>query len=261
MYSVRSGLNFGEGEPSTSEGNLCFSSSDKILNEYDELIFVDSRGFENESSIESTWLYRLMEMKDASEIRYLVVSRPKNLTIIPTLIQFVGSNDIKFRKLITNAGFVDCTPKKLEFISDIRRQIASFSGAESELIEYPKFELSSGESVNLYSLKYSDQLISEMKSFIHGRFSSTIFVNTPVVSEKATFERKRPGSFFWQLKASNLLISDLAEHVGGVIVDISHEENMTFDGVHFNSYGHDILLKLVTRLVRRNLSSIDHKVL
>ena len=76
---------------------------------YDILIFLDSRGYSLESEKNLITFFQ----KKFKKKKYLIISRPLEMTTWATLINFLKLNQkIKYKYLITNMGFNDFTPKK-----------------------------------------------------------------------------------------------------------------------------------------------------
>lgn len=136
---------FGNGEISTSKENIIIESTKKQYN-YDFLLFFDSRALTiNENSYENTIFYMLVEFLKQNNFSFIAISRPKNLTIFATLINFLQLNpNLKFKNLITNLGFVDLTPKKQLNIEDMLLQINQFYTFDGKITEKELYELNGG---------------------------------------------------------------------------------------------------------------------
>ncbi|TWX54055.1 hypothetical protein [Colwellia hornerae] len=238
MFDVTKLLNFGVGESSTSENNICFSSSKGLLRKYEWLVFVDSRGLERECSVEETWLYKLCKSLDLRGISYLAVSRPKNITVFATLVNFLNLNNIHFNKLLTNLGFVDCTPKKHIFIKDINEQTKEFFNEDLEVHIFPQYLDSEEEMINLYNLQYSDDYLMEVVKHLNLSFIESYFITTPIIDSSLMFKRKRPDCFYKQLKVTNEFIHKINLLSNGKILKMEPLSLCTFDGVHFTESDH-----------------------
>jgi len=234
-------LKFGIGEISTSSENQMLTSND-FLNKIDFLIFVDSRGLSiNNNSYSYTYFRNLIEFLEENNISFLAISRPKNLTTFATLCNFLKLNEnLHFKKLITNLGFVDCTPKKSENINDMLLQISQFSKTKNSIVEFEKFELSDGKNEMLKSINYSKEYQSELMQYFNNRFEKLYFINTPLVPQDIKIKRHRPKSFFSQLQATNQLTSTFINFDANKnrLIDIS-KLVYTYDGVHYTSEGHE----------------------
>jgi hypothetical protein len=241
MFNVTDCLNFGVGESSTSENNICFSSSKELLCEYEWLIFLDSRGLERDCSIEKTWLFKLCASFDERNISYLAVSRPKNITVFATLVNFINLNDIHFTRLLTNLGFVDCTPKKNVFIKDIEKQIKEFFYHNLSICTFPQYLNSDGELINLYSLQYNDVYLNSVAKYLSFSFAERYFITTPLTEPSLAFKRQRPDCFYKQLGITNNLIRAISTLSGTKVIDVAALCLTTFDGVHFTDSDHEQL--------------------
>ena len=237
------------GEISTSFENEMFIS-DNFLKKFDFLIFFDSRGLNiNNDIYGGTSLINLVEFLKNNNISYLAISRPKNLTTFVTLCNFLKLNEnLHFKNLITNLGFVDCTPKKSENINDMLLQISQFSKITNSIVEFEEFELSDGKNEILKSISYSKEYQNELMQYFNNRFEKLYFINTPVVSQDIKIERHRPKSFFSQLQATNHLISELInfDTNKNILIDIS-KLVYTYDGVHYTSVGHEKIYKAIVK--------------
>ncbi|MFK5974991.1 MAG: hypothetical protein QM493_00660 [Sulfurovum sp.] len=229
-------LKFGMGEVSISNENKLIES--KVIEKiFDCLLFFDSRG------IVDLFIKEL----DKKKLTYLIITRPKNLTIFATLYNFLKLNPkLKFRNLITNLGFVDCTPKKQKNIDDIVVQIEQFSNSNYSIIEHENYELSHGSMELLKSIKYSKNYIKEINKVFNKKFYKCYFINTPIVSKDMKMNRKRPASFFTQLYKTNELINDLVtlNVEKNILIDIK-DLHYTYDGVHYTKEGHEIIFNKI----------------
>lgn len=235
---------WGEGEKSTSKENHVFFS-DNNLESFDDLLFFDSRGLTiNEDSWEESYAWQLKKTLEGKERSYCFVSRPKNLTVFASLYNFLIMNQhITFKRVITNLGFVDTTPKKKDNIRDISLQLGN-EGADSLLREHELYGLNDGSYEMLHSLEYSQKYLKSLCSYLENRFDCLTFITTPEVSRDISIERKRPSSFFSQLRTANNLIRQMAELIGGKCscVDISGVQE-SYDGVHYTKKGHNQIYK------------------
>ena len=90
---------------------------------YHILIFLDSRGFSLESEKNLITFFKKKFIKK----KYLIISRPLEMTTWATLINFLKLNQkIKYKYLITNMGFNDFTPKKKKFALNVQKQAKLF---------------------------------------------------------------------------------------------------------------------------------------
>ena len=90
---------------------------------YHTLIFLDSRGFSLKSEKNLITFFKKKFIKK----KYLIISRPLEMTTWATLINFLKLNQkIKYRYLITNMGFNDFTPKKKNLLSMFINKLSFF---------------------------------------------------------------------------------------------------------------------------------------
>lgn len=252
MYKVKSSLCFGAGENSISESSLCFSSSKSVLSEYRWLIFVDSRGLEGDCQIGSTWLFKFCLDLEKKGESYLAVSRPKNITIFATLINFIELNKISYENLVTNLGFVDCTPKKECFIDDIKSQLGVYFSPGLEVSVFPEYACSDGGTSNLYSLIYDKNYLNELSVLLLKSFTKILLINTCLIPLEIVFGRKRPLSFYSQLNVTNELLQKLGSLLDSDIIDVNRfsDSLVTFDAVHFTESGHRIMYEEVSKFIK-----------
>ncbi len=242
---------FGIGEKSTSRENVIFKSY-LTDNNIDHLLFFDSRSLTiNESEFDDTYLMLTLKYLKENNMSYLAISRPKNLTVFATLYNFLKLNTtLKFKNLVTNLGFVDCTPKKQENLDDINSQIIQFSINDSELKVHDRYMLSSGIEETLGSYKYSIRYLKDFASFLDGLFDKIYFINTPIVDINLEMGRKRPTSFFRQLMETNAMLADIADFSGkSISIDVSSAVS-TYDGVHFDKNGHRMVYEKIIESVK-----------
>jgi len=244
-------LIYGLGEESFSKESEVFTS-DNTLMKFDYLLLVDSRGLvNNESKFEYSYVKLLKNLFETLDKSYIIISRPKNLTTFTTLYNFLKLNtNLKFNTLITNLGFVDCTPKKDENIKDMQLQISQFWKDKNQIIKHENYELSKGNFEVLKSIAYSKNYIEELGSYFDTMFTMLYFINTPIVSSKTIIERERPLSFFSQLKSTNELVDILVNKNihKSKLINIQ-DLNFTYDAVHYTKEGHQkIFNKIVEDL-------------
>ena len=96
--------------------DFLISTNTKQIN-YHCLIFLDSRGFSLKSK------KNLIDfLKKNLKKKYLIISRPLEMTTWASLINFLKLNqNIKYRYLITNMGFNDFTPKKKKICTQCQK--------------------------------------------------------------------------------------------------------------------------------------------
>jgi len=240
-------LKFGSGENSFSEESKCYISN-SYTNSFEYLLFVDSRGLViNENNFENTYMYKIMNFFNNSKISYICISRPKNLTVYASLYNFIQLNpSLSFKNLITNLGFVDCTPKKESNIKDIEEQIDENIKIRLGRINQEQYMLNNGEQEMLATISYNSKYIYKIVNLLNSKFEKLYFINTPKITNDINFERKRPNSFFFQLEKTNNLIESIIENINKPVKLINIKSMVsTYDGVHFNKNGHEkIFIKL-----------------
>lgn len=241
-------IKFGVGENCLSQESK-YNISKNSIKKFDYLIFMDSRGLVVNNGGDNSYIDFVKNRFEYKELNYIIVSRPKNLTTLATLYNFLKLNeDLYFTNLITNLGFVDCTPKKEENINDMLLQISQFSKTENKIIEFEEFELSEGKTEILKSIDYSLEFKRELSHYLNHRFEKLYFINTPIVSQDIQIERKRPKSFFDQLKNTNSLIDELIKFdlTKNRLIDIGEVAN-TYDAVHYTKEGHQKIYEKIVK--------------
>lgn len=245
-------LHCGQGEDSTSDIALQYTMLNKnnnAIDEVDYLLFFDSRGLTTENhEISLAHLDLLVKELVKRKKSVIALSRPKNLTIFPTLINFLRLNPaLKFKYLMTNVGFVDCTPKKHEFIEDILCQLGMSSSDNAVFLE--TYSLSNGEEANLYTLDYSSEILSLISIVLAESFEKVYFLNTPEIDISNNLKRSRPKSFYQRLKSSNILINQIAHNINNsYIMDIAalgKDSMLSYDSVHYTTYGHQLIYQKI----------------
>lgn len=234
-------FDYGIGEISHSNENKTFYNIKKLDN-IDYLVFFDSRGLAiDENEYNDTILYKMKENLDLNNKTYIIISRPKNLTILATLINFLNLNkNLKFKNLITNLGFVDMTPKRKVFVHDINKQIVSFFDENMKIQEISPYQLTEGKVEILCSLIYTDDYIDCFrKRLLDYNFIKMVFVNTLIVDYDFDMERNRPIEFFERLKETNLFLEKIVDGLdNSTLLDINKENIFTYDAVHYKRTGH-----------------------
>lgn len=236
---------FGAGKQQSNHEFKIISNINYSDYEYDYLIFTDSKGNCNKDS--KSWTNQLIEVFNAKNITYLLITRPKEMTIFFSLINFISNNNnLKFKYLITNVGFVDTTPKKKIFINDIFDQ----NPYDFELIEIYlcDYQLNSGEVSPLYTVDY-EIVIDEISKNLSSRFEQIYLISTFVFKKNIKIERKRPDEFFEQLKTTNNLLKKIesnSKKITYIDVGINQsklvdESQISYDAVHFTQKGHDLV--------------------
>lgn len=233
-------LDFGLGKENINEDFRIISNLPDLCKNYDWLIFTDSKGSSINNDID-TWTDSIINFWDLNHNSYLFICRPKEMTILFTLVNFLNNNKIQFKKLLTNVGFVDTTPKKHEFIKDIFAQNPFYSKVLKKY-KVCKYLLNSGLKVMLYSVDYV-AVSYEISIVIDKCFEKIYFIETFEFSYEIKIERTRPIEFFKQLLEANKLIKLICNYsekfkIINVNYDIPNNECiLSFDAVHFTKEG------------------------
>lgn len=244
-------LSCGQGEDSTSDIALQYLRLDEsTYAEVDYLLFFDSRGLTTENNDMSlAHLELLVENLVKNNKSVVALSRPKNLTIFSTLINFLQLHPmLKFKYLVTNVGFVDCTPKKQEFIEDILLQLGE-AKIDNNIVFLEAYLLANGELANLYSIDYSSDVLNYMSTVLAESFEKVYFLSTPEVDMTYNLKRSRPTSFYARLKSSNELVRSIAQNIkNSHIIDIASlgkDKMVSYDSVHYTTYGHQLIYQKI----------------
>lgn len=234
-------FDFGKGNENKNSDFRVLASN--ISNNYDVLIFTDSKGTDIGESRGKEWTSRIIDSFETNQITYLFISRPKEITTFFTLLNFIKLNNIQFVNLISNLGFVDLTPKKEEFIDDIIMQ-NPFHNQKLDKYEICNYRLSSGEIAKLFSINYLT-LHKDIADTIQEKFKNIFLVGTFEFNSNINVKRKRPKEFYMQLKETNKFIELICSHNGqftfiNVNIDLpKNGHELSYDAVHFTQAGHD----------------------
>lgn len=249
-------LSFGRGIPYNGPDFKIMSSHDRLLENYDVLIFTDSKGTASRPAGSMTWAQLVLEELAKHGLSYLFISRPRDLTIFFTLMNFIRENPLSFQYLITNVGFVDFTPKKIEYMKDILEQ-SPFSEQDVSLKFrfLSKYRLSNGELADLYTFEYGS-IEPIIAAELEMRFKYSLLLGCMEFSSDIRTERERPNAFFSQLKRSNQFLFDVAQrsnsihYVQPLKYQSSNESLLSYDAVHFTQKGHIANYALILPFVR-----------
>lgn len=227
------------------------STSQIVSENYEVLIFTDSKGTAVTSKEHISWTEALFDYFASRGMSCLLISRPKLTTVFYSLLQFLAYNPIKFKYLITNVGFVDLTPSRIEFINEVVVQ------APVELQRYIKykricdFKVSSGEIENLNSFKYCKSITRYISDIISKSFDYSLLIATLDCSNKIKIERKRPDKFYSQLKKTNKFIFNISNYYNNLhyvqpfSAQPANTELLTYDAVHFTRRGHIEMVNII----------------
>ena len=199
--------------------------------------FFDSR------AISGSWERSLLQMllNHFSGENWLAITRPLNLTIWPTLLNFLYKNKINPDLLITNVGLVDFTPKKKLFVNNMIGQTKFFCpDYEPKMIPMEEYGLSDGTKERLFTLEYNDVITRKIKNTLSG--FPVLTIKSPLVDSKIEIERKRPQSFFSQLVVTNNFIDELGfQTINPGIFDTK----LTYDAVHWTRQGNELIFNKI----------------
>ena len=226
-----------------NDGHDFVSFANTDGDDIDTLLFFDSRGISRK--YEGSLAQLLCKHLDAKRQTYMLVCRPLELTIWATLIGFCSNNSIRPKRIVTNMGFVDFTPKKLNKLSDARWQsevVLNKGVATASKLE--TYETSRGLT-DLYGMRYNDTYRIAIEDIATKH--ELVIVNTPLTSPDIVMERTRPPSFFEMQRKSNDFNRSIA---GAKVVDIPNfSEGQTYDAVHYSEKGN----QTVFDVLRKNL--------
>lgn len=243
MYS----LDLKIGEPNHNQDYI-FKTNAVSIEDVEYLLIFDSRA-SNIRGIKPGFGEMLASALKVKQKKYLLLCRPWNLTVLFSVIGLLQKNKFQKPTLITNVGFVDCTPKKHEIINDMLAQAdvcrAPFN---LPLIELEEYVLSNGEKQMLYSLDYSS-LIDWYTEQLAVALKKIFWLKSFTIEPDVTFERLRPKAFFAQLHEANNLINTIACKVPDVMqIEMKHlsrhnAHEVTYDGVHLTDRGHGFVFQ------------------
>lgn len=204
-------------------------SPDKV----EVLIFFDSRGIS--SDYNGSVAERIVQKLENKKERYLLVSRPLEITTWMTLYNFVRLNNIKPIKIITNMGFVDFTPKKIEVIEKSTIQYnCFFSNAEADVHFVERYPGLNGQDLELFMQHYPETFKDSLVTLFEN--TTLLVFNTPILASNYYYERARPASFFQGVKEGNEFNDTLRGNVNVFnFKEFSNDE--TYDAVHYTSKG------------------------
>jgi hypothetical protein len=203
----------------------------------DLLFFFDSRGVGGQfaGSLADRFLQYVGERRN-----YLLVCRPLELTTWATLLNFLSANTLEPRRIVTNMGFVDFTPKKQPILEDAVRQVEKLLGpgvARSHFVE--RYVASGGEDIPLYSMTYGDEYRRSIEAVAAAR--PLLVINSPLVNIDIRVPRHRPRSFFDALEQGNRFNRSIR---GAVVIDPPRfDERHTYDAVHYTVAGNELIFE------------------
>jgi len=214
--------------------------SNAITSSFDYLIFLDSRGISKQYY--RSLAHMLIRKVCQSRKTYLLVCRPLELTTWATLYNFLHMNRLDPRKIITNMGFVDFTPKKKSLLESAQQQVEFFLGrgvAETRYLEH--YHSVSGVEIPLYALSYSStykRAVEEIATKSH-----LVVMNSPNTSSCQKIARPRPATFYHAINESNSFNQSIR---GAVVINFpDFNETLSYDAVHYTDLGNEIVYNKV----------------
>ncbi len=224
----------------TTSSDFSFFSNANHLKEVKNFAFFDSRARKIEPESSENYLARMLakHWQENSEPS-IIVTRTHASTTLITLANMLKQLPVQPALIVSNTGFVDCTPKKKEVLDDILVQAEWMaSGKKRNVYALEDYVLSSGKHETVFALNWRDDVADLATQFNlqAGRF---IFLRTHEVPPHVVFARQRPASFYSQLRETNLFLKNLtAEMSRAQLVELDFSEGILFDGVHFTEAGH-----------------------
>lgn len=229
-------LMFSFGEKTLSNDFKIITNSNNKFSEIDVLIFLDSRGQKSNDDNTETLLTQLYNHYASHGSSVLAISRPYASTTFASLINVVNENKIQAKELITNVGFVDFTPKKIEIIEDVLSQCIQAGLMETRVIDLNDQLESDNKRIELFTIDYGDSC-KQIKMFLK-KYRKVVLFGTNEINSSVQFPRHRPCSFYTQLIKTNKFLRELIDKDIMMLdaIELSSEEVVRFiyDGVHFS---------------------------
>lgn len=201
------------------------------------LFYFDSKGSRVDSNNCKSIFDLITEKPLIFDNELNIIVRPHKLTTFLTLVNDLDKLKRYPTVLITNVGFVDYTPKKLEILSEHINNANDVGVKIKPTIAEKNYKLSNGESVKLYNTRYSNTDLDLICDRLN-KIKKLVFINSSLnFKNKNHWKRERPISFFNSLIDSNILIRNINKKIKKSIL-INMEESTTFDGVHWTCESH-----------------------
>jgi len=229
-------------ESFNKNNDFMISTNTKNKN-YHVLIFLDSRGFSLKSKKNLITFFKKKFKKE----KYLIISRPLEMTTWASLINFLKLNQrITYKYLITNMGFNYFTPKKKKLALNVLKQANLFLDKKAKIEYLEKYFDKKNIKINLYNVNYGKNFVNNLNYQLPNE--KLILINTPPLEKKITFTtRARPNSFFKMNTASikfNKKIKALS-----TINFLNFGNKDTYDGVHYTYFGYTKVFKAINKLI------------
>lgn len=231
------------------------------LSNIDYLLFFDSRGRKSNQPNSDRIIHLIENNLTKSNASYIALSRPVCNTTFFSLLIFLEKCHFKFKNLITNVGFVDLTPKKMEICSDLSSQIQILGMAPPVMIHMGSYLLSKNEVAELFSLDWICYVGEISKRLEMHQLDNIFLVETPVIDSKTEFERNRPAAFFSQLIETNSYINLIHNNLkkskvipSPLPVTGTSISEQIYDGVHYTERAHRIFSDWIMKNVLKSRS-------
>jgi hypothetical protein len=217
-----------------------FIKSNSNLEDVELLLFFDSRGISAE--YETSLIKMILDHIDEG-INYLVIARPLEITTWLTLYNFLRLNNLGIRKIITNMGFVDFTPKKESITKLTLLQYQLYFANLTPVFNFKEvFTNQDDDKLNLYIQQYPTEFLNALVSMLSNY--NVIALATPYVSEEIEFSRIRPKAFYEGLNLTRSFSNYLESSTQ--LLDIPEfSERETYDAVHFTYEGNKKIFSLL----------------
>ena len=235
---------------------------------FDVLIFADSRGFALEKP-DSSWTVKLFESAQAMGLSALLVVRPRDLTGLFTLHNFLELSQYRFRFAVCQVGLAEFTPKPDDAMRDLALQMdVGFPGIVAErqplgrtLVMRPGVD--GAETTAAYEQTYVVNINTPgfrfgLVSLFERHFSYALLLGAVELSESAKTARVRPSAFYEQVRASNRYLCELAarsraihfvEPLKGWKTDSA---SVLHDGAHYTEDSHAQVFAIARTIVMAN---------
>ena len=210
---------------------------------YHVLIFLDSRGFSLKSKKNLITFFK----KKFKKKKYLIISRPLEMTTWASLINFLKLNQkITYKYLITNMGFNDFTPKKKKLALNVLKQANLLLDKKAKIEYLEKYIDKKNIKINLYNVNYSKNLVNNLNHQLPNE--KLILINTPSLEKKITFTtRARPNSFF-KMNTTTIKFNKKIKTLS-TINFLNFGNKDTYDGVHYTNFGYTKIFKAINKLI------------
>ena len=151
----------------------------------DLLLFFDSRGVSKQYN--NSLIHKIISHLP-QKMSFLLISRPLEITTWMTLYNFIFLNRIVPKKIITNMGFVDFTPKKVPLLKKAFCNTNFFSKVKTKINFLEKYTDENNIHLDLYQQTYPKKFIESLEKLLKN--TNTIIINTPLLKEEYFFKRK-----------------------------------------------------------------------